>query len=527
MDDRFQSRRHIQPVGSEPFIWHYLTFDTNIPTHQYAERAHSQLPRCPNLVAYESPTLWPNWRKQAITWTSCLATVLSGFAAGSYSAGFDQMAQEWDVSDVALSVGLTVFTLGIGTAPMVLAPFSEINGRYPVFMLAAGSLVVFQLCCAVTRTYWGMIISRFFAGCASSIFSTVVAGIMSDMYLVDDRHNAMALFSGAALFGSGLGPLVSGIIAVRTSWRWIFYAQVISAVALTFLMYIVLRETRGSVLLSRKAKVLNQWYEELEAYSHNDTESQEKQYSGRQRIRWKVASDGDRASISQMLRVSICRPVHLFFTEPIVFLFSLWISFSWAVLYATFAAVPLVFRLSHDFDVQQRGLVFASMCTASVVSTIMSIYTDKCIRRCLQGSPSLSTPEHHLYMSCVQSMLLPVGCFWFGWTSFPSDPWILPTLAIGCATMGIFSIYLAVFNYLADIYNEYASSALAAQGFCRNLLGGIFLLVIPAMFDGLTFQGAGSLLGILGALLTLVPWVLVAFGPKIRRRSRFVGTSAL
>jgi hypothetical protein len=29
----------------------------------------------------------------------------------------------------------------------------------------------------------------------------------------------MALFSGAALFGTGLGPLVCGFIAQNTTWR--------------------------------------------------------------------------------------------------------------------------------------------------------------------------------------------------------------------------------------------------------------------------------------------------------------------
>jgi hypothetical protein len=87
--------------------------------------------------------------------------------------------------------------------------------------------------------------------------------------------------------------------------------------------------------------------------------------------------------------------------------------------------------------------------------------------------------------------------------------------------MGIYSIYLATFNYLADAYHRYASSALAAQSFCRNMLGGIFPLVTVAMFNDLTFQGAASLLGGVGTLLTLVPWVLVFYGPKIRARSKF------
>jgi len=111
--------------------------------------------------------------------------------------------------------------------------------------------------------------------------------------------------------------------------------------------------------------------------------------------------------------------------------------------------------------------------------------------------------------------------FMFGWTSYSSVHWILPTIAIGIATMGIFSIYLAVFNYLADTYHRYASSALAAQSFCRNMLGGAFPLITNQMYRRLSYGGASSLLGGVGTLLTLVPWVLLLYGPKIRARSKF------
>lgn len=107
------------------------------------------------------------------------------------------MSTERGVSDIALSVGLSVLTFGVGIAPVILAPFSEINGRKPVFVVAGILFVVFHLCCALTRTYWGMIISRFLEGCASSAFSTVVAGVVSDIYVANDRNTAMAMFSGA------------------------------------------------------------------------------------------------------------------------------------------------------------------------------------------------------------------------------------------------------------------------------------------------------------------------------------------
>lgn len=53
------------------------------------------------------------------------------------------------------------------------------------------------------------------------------------------------------------------------------------------------------------------------------------------------------------------------------------------------------------------------------------------------------------------------------------------------------------------------------------MLGGVFPLVTQQMFHAMTFQGAGSFLGGVGAILTLVPFVLLIWGPKIRARSKF------
>ena len=211
--------------------------------------------------------------------------------------------------------------------------------------------------------------------------------------------------------------------------------------------------------------------------------------------------------------------MHLLFTEPVVFFFSLWAAFAWAILYMSFDDIPLVFG-ARGFTVEQIGAVYAAVCIGSILGTVLSIYQEKLAMQYWNKS-IFTTPEGRLYFACVESVLLPVGLFWFGWTSFQSIPWIVPVLGIGCAQIGIFSVYLAVFNYLADVYHRYASSALAAQSFCRNILGGTFPLFTAAMFKRLGVPGASSLLGGLSALLTVVPWVLVFFGPKIRSRSRF------
>jgi hypothetical protein len=182
------------------------------------------------------------------------------------------------------------------------------------------------------------------------------------------------------------------------------------------------------------------------------------------------------------------------FTEPVVFFFSLWVAFSWAVLYLNFGSIPLVFSTTYNFTLEQTGAVFTgivpncfyityflsmsacihkltilitlAIAIASIFATLLSIYQEKLA---ITYNILPHTTEARLYFACVEAFLLPIGLFWFGWSVRPTIHWIVPSLGIGCAIVGIFSIYLATFNYLADAYKEYASSAIAAQSFCMSL----------------------------------------------------------
>lgn len=138
----------------------------------------------------------------------------------------------------------------------------------------------------------------------------MVGGIVSDIYHTEERNTPMALFSGAALFGTGLGPLVSGFIAQNASWRWVFYVQAINGAVLIGAVALFFKESRGSVLLSRKAHALNKWYNALEDAGYVGVEMPapdgEKKQS--QRIRWKVKSDEERETLAKMIGISLYRP---------------------------------------------------------------------------------------------------------------------------------------------------------------------------------------------------------------------------
>lgn len=146
----------------------------------------------------------------------------------------------------------------------------------------------------------------------------MVGGVISDIYHAQDRNTPMALFSAAALFGTGLAPLISGVIVSHTTWRWIYYTHAIVSGFFVIIIFVFFQETRGSVLLSRKANALNTYYEGLEAAGHYGVimPSEGSDEKCVRRIRWKVKSDEQRASLAKMIQISLYRPFRKSFLFP-------------------------------------------------------------------------------------------------------------------------------------------------------------------------------------------------------------------
>jgi len=185
-----------------------------------------------------------------------------------------------------------------------------------------------MVACGGTHSFAGLCVARFFQGIGACMlsgflfqyrgsnqslatFSTMVGGVISDIYHAEDRNTPMALFSGAALFGTGLAPLISSVIVSHTTWRWVYYSHAIATGIFVVIIFFFFKETRGSVLLSRKAQTLNTYYEKLEEAGHfgvilsSGEAGEEKSV---RRIRWKVKSDEQRASLVTMIQISLYRP---------------------------------------------------------------------------------------------------------------------------------------------------------------------------------------------------------------------------
>lgn len=184
-----------------------LAWTTELPTT--AADGVPGAPPAPDLARFTDPRRWAAGRKNVMLFLSCVATLLTAYCAGAYSPAAGLLAAEFGVSTTAALVGITTFTTGFAAAPMVLAPFSELNGRYPVFAASGLVFVAFQAASGLVASLPAMLVCRFLVGVGGSTFSTMVGGVIADIWPKEERNTPMALFSGAVLLGTALGPLVS------------------------------------------------------------------------------------------------------------------------------------------------------------------------------------------------------------------------------------------------------------------------------------------------------------------------------
>jgi hypothetical protein len=85
-------------------------------------------------------------------------------------------------------------------------------------------------------------------------------------------------------------------------------------------------------------------------------------------------------------------------------------------------------------------------------------------------------------------------------------------------------IFVAYLNYLVDVYLMYAASAIAANTIARSACGAAAPLFTNQMFSALGIGGGGSLIGGVGAVLAVIPFLFYKYGKQIRMKSKFAPT---
>lgn len=114
--------------------------------------------------------------------------------------------------EVAL-LGLSLFVLGLGLGPLVLAPLSEQYGRLIIYQTSLLFLLAFTAGAGFAQNIETLLVCRFLAGTLGSSAIAVGGGTVADLWIdnSDDRAKgtAVILFVFSGYLGPTLGMSLS------------------------------------------------------------------------------------------------------------------------------------------------------------------------------------------------------------------------------------------------------------------------------------------------------------------------------
>ncbi|KAF2091001.1 MFS general substrate transporter [Saccharata proteae CBS 121410] len=451
----------------------------------------------------ENPFNWPTKRKAFITALLCCMTLFIGLATTAYSSGISSMVEDLGVSTELGELGLFCFNFTCALAPLFLAPFCELVGRKVIYTGAYAGFIIVFIGLALGKNIATILVMRTFSGLFGCVGTILVGGTFSDMYPSESRARPMALFSYVAILGTVGAPIYAGFIDMTIGWRWIEGIQGLSNVPLFIIILFFFRETRGGVVLKKRAKAL-------------------RAATGDQR--YKSRMDLEARNVKEMLHASSVKAVKMLATEPVVLAFGLWIAFAWFLTFLFLSAIPITFQEHHGWNEGVAGLPYISLCVGVTIGWLANFLQIRKYESLMKEKNGHVLPEARLYGAMFGAIWLPIGLFIYSFTQYAFVSWVGPLIALAPIAIGIFFVFEATYSFTADCYGENSSSAIAGQGLMRNTLGAVSPLFATQFFHNVGSQYAGLILALIATVLTFIPFVMFKWGHILRARSKLAET---
>jgi Major Facilitator Superfamily len=130
-------------------------------------------------------------------------------------------------------------------------------------------------------------------------------------------------------------------------------------------------------------------------------------------------------------------------------------------------------------------------------------------------------PEYRLPPLIPCGLLIPIGLFWYGWSTEYRVHWIVPITGTVFLGIGMVMIFMPVGTYPVDAFTIYAASAMAANTVLRSLGGTLLPLSGRKLYDALGLGWGNSLLAFIALGMTGAIWIFIRRGEQIRTHPRF------
>ncbi|SCU78385.1 LAMI_0A04456g1_1 [Lachancea mirantina] len=504
-----------------------MTKDHSLSSRGGSFSSENQEPIDPRSLEWDGPSdrdnphNWPTWRKWFTTMTAAVLCLVVTMGSSLYVNGVPEMVVRYHYSQTLALAGLTFYLLGLST--VIGAPLSEVFGRKPIYLVSLPVSMLFTMGVALSNGHMRIVLPmRFFSGVFASPALSVASGTIVDIWDMDEISIAMAFFCLAPFLGPIISPVIASFAAEKQGWRWATYIQLFAGgMIMPFIVF--MSETHKTVILTKRAK--------------------------KRKMNLITPSKEDQKKFLKLtLTITVFRPLKMLVVEPTVLVFSIYVAFIFAVLFAFFEAYPVIFRGVYHMSPGLAGLAFLGIGVGLWIGAVFYIIVDRRLffppppegTEPLQSEVSNRTrpyrgfrdpqtnellpmkPEKLLLICKVGSIALPISLFWQGWTARENVHWMAPLAAGVPFGFGLILIFFTVIMYFSTIYPPlYVASALAANNMLRYVTSCVFPLFTIQMYEKMHISWASSFFAFVCIAMVPVPWIFERYGEQMRKRSTF------
>ncbi|KAL7628032.1 hypothetical protein AAE478_002228 [Parahypoxylon ruwenzoriense] len=345
---------------------------------------------------------------------------------------------------------VTIWELGEAAGPLLIAPLSEMFGRYPVINVANVLFIAATVLAALSQSASSFIGARALTGLAvaSNVLNPAIIG---DMFVSEQRGSAMSLVQLAPLIGGAIGPAISGAIAETMGWRQAVWMSVILATTCEIVFLTCFRETYKVAILRRKVARL-------------------RRETGNMALR--TVFDIDEGSGPKRIWAAVIRPFTVLAGSGVLQAMSIFGSIIFAYFYIMATTLPDILETLYGLSPAVAGSAFITFSIGSAISVVICNLTlDRIYINLRDSHKSAGRPEYRLPLVIIGGFTLPLVAAWYGWNAQLHLPVALLLVSVAMMGLALTLAFVPLAAYVVDAFGIYAASAMTAVIVTRCLAG--------------------------------------------------------
>jgi YNFM family putative membrane transporter len=156
-----------------------------------------------------------------------------------------ELAAQFSVSAATATLSVSLGTLGLGVALLLVGPATEVWGRTPLMLASLFTSSVVGLACAVAPNWEVLLVLRGLQGLTLAGLPAVATAYLREEIHGSATSRATGLYIGGTAIGGMSGRLIVGAVAELLGWRWATAAIGVLGLACAVTVWLLLPRSRN------------------------------------------------------------------------------------------------------------------------------------------------------------------------------------------------------------------------------------------------------------------------------------------